>query len=220
MTSSGDAEQQNEQDLSRTTLMEPDSIAKQLWTLAKQGDQLAFEHLFGLHTDRLLLYIRARLGGELKAKLEPEDILQDGYLAACRCFDDFDYADEGAFLRWMCRIIDNRLRDSHDHFAAQKRQALPLPRSSWTGPVTALSRIERHSEIEAALSQLRDEHREVLLLRYFQGLSCEEAGQKMQRSADAVECQRRLAPTGSSGPERVGAATPPLAGWTDGELPG
>jgi RNA polymerase sigma-70 factor, ECF subfamily len=166
--------------------MEPESITKQLWTHAKQGDQVAFERLFGLHTDRLLVFIRARLGAGLKSKIDPEDVLQDGYLAALRSFDEFEYADDGAFLRWMCRIIDNRLRDCCDHYAAQKRQVVPLPRSDATGPVTALGRVESRQQIESALLQLSNEHREVLLLRYFQGLSCEEAGQRMHRSPGAI----------------------------------
>ncbi len=44
-------------------------------------------------------------------KLEPEDVLQDAYLAASKRFSELDYCTDGAFVRWMCRIIDNRLRD-------------------------------------------------------------------------------------------------------------
>ncbi len=166
--------------------MEPESITKALWRQAKSGDAQAFEQLFSRHTDRLLVVIRARLGGALREKLEAEDVLQDAYLAAWRSFDDFDYTDEGAFLRWLCRIVDNRMRDAHDHFAAKKRQVVPLPRSAPTGPVTALGRAENRRQIELALSRLSDEHREVLLLRYFEGLTCEETGARMNRSAGAV----------------------------------
>ena len=92
-----------------------------LWRQAKAGDQSAYERLFSLHADRVLVFIRARLG-KLRAKIEPEDVLQDAYLSAHRSFADFEYTDDGAFLKWLCRIIDNRLRDSHDYFTAKKRQ--------------------------------------------------------------------------------------------------
>lgn len=166
--------------------MEPESITKVLWRKAKAGDAEAYERLFGLHVERLLVFTRSRLGEAIRAKVEAEDILQEAYLAAFKDFERFEYTDDGAFLRWMCRIIDNRLRDAHDYFAAKKRQADVLPRSAPTGPLTALGRAEDRQRIERALQQLSPEHREVLLLRYFEGLSAEEAGQRMQRSAGAI----------------------------------
>jgi RNA polymerase sigma-70 factor (ECF subfamily) len=166
--------------------MAPDSITHQLWQQAKTGDRSAFEQLFGLHTDRLLVFVRAKLGGRLREKIEPEDILQEAFVAALKSFEDFEYTDDGAFLRWMCRIIDHRLRDAHDYFAAKKRQEIVLPKSALTGPVTALGRAENRQQIETALAQLSDEHREVLLLRYFEGLSADEAGQRMNRTAGAI----------------------------------
>ena len=165
--------------------MEPESFARVLWRQAKAGDQSAYERLFSLHADRVLVFIRGRLG-KLREKIEPEDVLQDAYLSAHRSFEQFDYTDDGAFRRWLCRIIDNRLRDSHDYFSAKKRQEVPVPKAALTGPVTALNRIEKQEHIEQALQNLSDEHREVLLLRYFGGLSADETGQRMNRSAGAI----------------------------------
>jgi len=165
--------------------MEPESTTKILWRQARAGDQQAYERLFGLHVDRLRMFVRMRLGS-LREKIEPDDVLQDAYLAAHRAFDTFEYTDDGAFLRWMCRIVDNRLRDAHDFFTAAKRQEVAIPKSAPTGPVTALGRAENRAAVERALAQLSDEHREVLLLRYFEGLSAEEAGERMNRTAGAI----------------------------------
>jgi RNA polymerase sigma-70 factor (ECF subfamily) len=167
-----------------------ESISRVLWRQAKQGDQSAYERLFALHVDQLLVFIRLRLGTRLAAKIEPDDVLQDVYLAAHRSFDQFEYAEDGAFLKWLCRIVENRLRDWHDHYAAQKRQPVEVPRSSPTGPVTALGRLEDQLRIEQALQRLEPDHRLVLLLRYFEGLSAEQTAERMQRSPGAV---RKLA---------------------------
>jgi RNA polymerase sigma factor (sigma-70 family) len=98
----------------------------------------------------------------------------------------------------MCRIIDNRLRDANDYFLAKKRQEVVVPRSAPTGPVTAMGRAENRQQVEAALAKLGDEYREVLLLRYFQGLSAEEAGLRMERSPGAIRslCTRALVELG------------------------
>jgi DNA-directed RNA polymerase specialized sigma24 family protein len=78
-----------------------------LWRQAKAGDLAAYEQLFAMHADRALLFIRARLG-KLRDKIEPEDVLQDAFLAAHRAWDGFDYTDDGAHLRWtLTRLAEN-----------------------------------------------------------------------------------------------------------------
>jgi RNA polymerase sigma-70 factor (ECF subfamily) len=162
------------------------SITETLWRQAKAGDEAAYGRLFALHADRALLFIRARLGPHLRNTIESGDVLQEAYLAAHRGFDAFTYQDDGSFFRWLCRIIENRIRDWNDYTRAEKRQAAPLPASDPTGPITALDRKLDRQRLLAALDRLIEDHRVVLLLRYFEGLSSEEAGARMQRSAGAV----------------------------------
>jgi RNA polymerase sigma-70 factor (ECF subfamily) len=163
-----------------------DPTTRDLWDQARAGDRAAYDALFARHADRALLFIRARLGPKLRQKVEAVDVLQDAYLAAHRSFADFDHADDGAFFRWLCRIIDHRIRDLGDHFGAQKRQPVVVPRSAPTGPVTAVARAEHQAKVAAALDRLADDHRQVVLLRYFEGLTAEEAGERMSRTAGAV----------------------------------
>lgn len=166
------------------------TITHTLWTQARAGDRAAYDRLFALHSDRARMFIRARLGPQLREKLECDDVLQEAYLAAHRAFDQFQYTDEGSFTRWLCRIIDNRIRDLGDHFGALKRQAVDLPLSDPTGPVTALDRVEHRAKVARGLNELADDHRQVLLLRFFEGLSAEETAERMGRTAGAV---RKLA---------------------------
>lgn len=166
--------------------MPPESITHELWRRAKSGDQAAFDELFAIHTERLLVFIGAKLGSRLRERIEPQDVLQDAYVAALQGFEQFVYTDDGAFLKWMCRIIDNRVRDANDYFTAAKRQVQVLPQSAHTGPVTAMARAEGLERLQAGLGKLSDEHREVILLRYFQGVSTEEAAVQMQRSPGAI----------------------------------
>jgi RNA polymerase sigma-70 factor (ECF subfamily) len=163
-----------------------DSLTKTLCDQARAGNRAAYDRLFALHADRALFFIRARLGPKLREKLESGDVLQEAYLAAHQAFDQFEYTDDGAFSRWMCRIIDNRIRDLGDHFNAQKRQPVPVPRSNPTGPETILNRAEHREKVAIALDKLDTDHRAVLLLRFFEGLSAEETGKRMDRSAGAV----------------------------------
>lgn len=167
-----------------------ESITKILCEQARAGSQQAYDQLFALHTDRALLFVRSRLGAKLRGALESRDVLQDAYLAAHQAFGEFVYTDEGAFMRWLCRIIDHRICDLGDRHAAAKRQIVPLPQPDPSGPLTRLDRAEHRERVAKALEQLSDDHRQVLLLRFFEGLSAEEIGQRLQRSSGAV---RKLA---------------------------
>ena len=163
-----------------------ESITRDLWLKARGGDRIAYDRLFGMHAERALLFIRARLGPRLRQKVESVDVLQDAYLAAHQAFARFDYTDESAFTRWLCRIIDNRIRDLGDHFDALKRQPVELPRSDPTGVITALDRAEHREKIARGLEALDEDHRQVLLFRFFEGLTSEETGERMGRTAGAV----------------------------------
>lgn len=166
--------------------MEPESLSHRLWQQARAGNSAAFEQLFALHTPRLLVLIRYRMSDRLKAILEPEDILQEAYLAAFRSLPDFAYTHDGAFIGWLCRIVENRLRDLHDYHTAAKRQTVERPARSATGPWTALQRSENRQRIERALGELSVEQREVLLLRYFEGLTAIEVATRIGKTAGAV----------------------------------
>src|SRR5262249_28671049 len=78
-----------------------ESITRILCDKARAGDREAYDRLFGLHADRALLFIRARLGPRLREKVESQDVLQEAYLAAHQAFASFRYTDEGAFTRWL-----------------------------------------------------------------------------------------------------------------------
>jgi len=163
-----------------------ESITRILCDQAQAGSREAYDRLFALHADRALLFIRARLGRKLRECVESQDVLQDAYLAAHQAFPQFEYTDEGAFTRWLCRIIEHRLCDLGDHFGALKRQAVEVPQSNPTGPWTAVDRAEHRERVARAMDSLSDDHRQVLLLRFFEGLSAEETGARMQRSAGAI----------------------------------
>lgn len=148
--------------------------------LARSGDELAYEALFERASERLLLYIRLRLGAKLAERFDPLDVLQETYLHAHRSFGSFEAHGAGAFRAWLCGIADHRIRDMARHAGAQRRRA-PGPQRSPsvieriaerdTSVGAQVARREREQQLAAALNELDDPEREVLLLRYFQGLS-------------------------------------------------
>jgi len=153
---------------------------------ARGGDADACEALFARVADRLLLYVRLRLGPRLAGSLEPMDVVQDTYLAALRAFPGFEPRGPGAFSRWLFRIADNRLRDAVDHLDAHKRQALAQAvrsssvltrlRAEEASPATESDRREQVDALRDALVDLAEDERQAVLLRHFHEATFAEIG--------------------------------------------
>ena len=177
---------------------EPGSSAAtaELVRRARCGDREAYDRLFSRATPRALLFVQLRLGPGLRGRVEEADVLQDAYLEAHAAFPRFLYQGEGSFSRWLCRIIENRLRGLADyHFAAKRSparvpvrisQVIQLALSPATGPSTAADRRERHGRLARAMESLPVEDREVLLLRFFQDRTVDEIAHLMGRSPSAI----------------------------------
>ncbi len=177
----------------------PDPQTLDLVGRAKAGDSEAYDQLFGSAAERILLFLRVRLGAALAGKLEPMDILQDTYAEAHKAFRNFEYQGDGSFIRWLCRIAENQIRAASDYMGAAKRKApgeqLPVTRvmerarATATGPATALGRVEVRERLAWAMGQLEDDERQAVLLRYFQDRTIDEVAELLGKSATAT---RRL----------------------------
>lgn len=165
---------------------------------ARAGDREAYDRLFALAADRVLLFLRVRMGPELRARLEPMDVLQEAYVEALEGFARFEYRGDDTFARWLCRIAENKIRGLAKYHGAKKRrpqgvvpvsQVLDRAQARATGPVTAAARLESRAALEEALATLAVEEREALLMRYFEGSELADIADRTGRSVSAV---RRL----------------------------
>jgi RNA polymerase sigma-70 factor (ECF subfamily) len=129
------------------------------------GDRAAFEELVNLYQPRLRFFLASMVGEEHSA----DDLLQEVWLEVYRGVARL--ADPGAFLAWLYQIA--------------RRQALRVLRKKRL-PLVSLEKIDLAEDedeeftaddaqrVHAALRQLAAEQREVLLLRYFEGMAYED----------------------------------------------
>ena len=109
-----------------------DETTEHLLDRARAGDREAFDALCREHSDHLTTLVRRRLGAELGAKLEPEDILQETFLRAFETIGVFRGQDERSFLSWLASIAEHLIWN-----ASQKRslkQAQLVFDASGSGP--------------------------------------------------------------------------------------
>lgn len=171
-------------------------LTENLVRLAQGGAGDAYEALFARVAERLLLYVRLRLGTRLGARVEALDVVQETYLLAHRDFERYRERPGASFSAWLYRIADNRLRDLSAHHAAAKREALReaaqgsavLARlcAEATGPATEADRRDRADALGAALDELDELEREALLLRHFHDLTLDAIAEQLGTSEPSV----------------------------------
>jgi RNA polymerase sigma-70 factor (ECF subfamily) len=144
------------------------------------------------------------MGKELRTKLDSMDLVQEALLSAFQGLGNFTYKNEGDFLRWLSRIAQNALHGHLDKLHAAKRDirkeiqiagsrptagagsvGTPLPIEATT-PSAILSKQEDLDKLENAMDELRPDYRRVIVLAKIDGLSYNQIGQRLGKSADAV----------------------------------
>jgi DNA-directed RNA polymerase specialized sigma24 family protein len=138
---------------------------------AQGGDRAALNDLCARYQDRVLAAVRLRMGAKLRRKVESWDIVQEVLMGAFRHIKSGDFGTEGALMKYLNVLVENRLRDEADRQNAQRRNAdreislgarsssdgnplIDLPDRSAPGPSTLLSRMEDLERMERAMDGL------------------------------------------------------------------
>lgn len=186
------------------------TTTQQLVCQAKEGSAEALNELYERYATRVLAAVRARLGAKLRSKVESWDIVQEAFMASLRNLDGFQHKSDGAFLAWLAKIVENRIRDEAAFFQAKKRDMdkegpLDQPESPEGGASGLAGRKEDQTpsklvvlgedlqRLEAAMDLLPVEARELVIAVKIEGLSYVEIAEQQGKSPDAVRMQANRA---------------------------
>lgn len=161
------------------------------------GDCAAISQLIDRHTHRVRDYIRMMV----KDNDVADDILQETFIKAVRVIDEGRYADTGKFLSWILRIAHNQVID---HFRSQKNAKTVSESDAGYNMLGTLRFAERtvedaiiSSQIEEDVRRLIDrlpaEQREVVMMRYYSGLSFQEIADQTDVSINTALGRMRYA---------------------------
>ena len=132
--------------------------------LTAEGHSEAAEELARRVEGPVRAAVRPRLGPELRMRVETEDILQSTIVASLRDLSGFEYRGEQAFLAWLARVAEHRIRyAARFHRAAKRdlRRDRPLAAAArvagqGTSPSQAASRTEVTVGLHRAVERLPD----------------------------------------------------------------
>jgi RNA polymerase sigma-70 factor (ECF subfamily) len=185
-----------------TRLSEPDT--EQLLDAAARGDADARGRLLDRHRQRLKRMVAVRLDRRLAARVDPSDLVQETLAEAHRRLDAYLHQRPLPFFPWLRQLAADRLGMLHRRHVGAGRRSITreeppaLPGESAlaladrllaasNGPSAGLRREERRALVRAALDDLPERDREVLVLRYLEQLSTAEVAEVLGIGEGAVK---------------------------------
>jgi RNA polymerase sigma-70 factor (ECF subfamily) len=149
---------------------------------AQAGDASAFGQLYERYRDPVFRYCLSRTG----AKHEAEDLVADVFIRAMEALDR--YEDRGLpFVAFLFRIARNAAIDKSRRTRPDMSidELVNHPESGQNVEADAARSIER-DVLFNAMSKLKPDYREVLLLRFVEGYGAADVGRMTGRSEGAV----------------------------------
>jgi RNA polymerase sigma-70 factor (ECF subfamily) len=169
-----------------------DNVEKELARLLKSRSVAAWETLFERHFDRVYRYAL----GRLFCRETAEDVAAATFDRALSTIDNYSYRGRPvlAWLYGIARNVVNETRRSQMRHRATELLDSLLNRENRHGPSNGLALMEADGtnaivlrmDLQQALRDLTEMQREVVLLRYFAGLTAAETGQVIGRPETAV----------------------------------
>ena len=156
-----------------------------------RGNKAALQNLLSHYRSYLSLLARLRMNRGLQVRVDASDVVQETQFEAARRMRDFLDREPMPFGVWLRKMAHERLlniRRQHlgaKRRAAQREVALPDRTSlqiagqllgGGTTPSRQLGRRELARRVRRAVAELPLADRQILLMRYFEGLSYEEVG--------------------------------------------
>lgn len=195
---------------------------------ARDGSVAAIGTLLEAARSYLLLQAEQQLPHALRAKLGPSDIVQETAIDAHRDFVRFRGTTQEELYAWLRTILQNNVTDAVRRFTmAQKRAAnreeslsvvvdrhgISVLRAGSNMPDHSAMRREDAALVTLMLTQVPDDYQTILRLRYWEGLTFPQIGDRIGRSEEAARKLwfRALARLNSviQATPRLPAATPP-----------
>lgn len=161
----------------------------QLIQRAKNGDPAAFAEIYDRHQPAIYRYVFYQVGDTATA----EDLTADVFVRLVERIDSFTYRGH-PLLAWLYTIARNLITDHRRR--AGRSLSVPLDERLVASQVdleeTVDLRLTQH-RLAAAIAHLTEEQRQVILLKFVEGLDNKTVAQILSKSVGAIKALQHRA---------------------------
>jgi RNA polymerase sigma-70 factor (ECF subfamily) len=176
----------------------------ELLAQAKAGDGAAVEQLLERHREPVRRMIDLRMDQLVRRRVDASDIVQEVLIEANRRLEEYLKNPTMPFHLWLRHMAQDRLIDAHRRHRGAARRSIdreqplavgPIDQSTYDlaaiqdpelTPAAAATWNELQRRFQAAIDQLDEQDREVVLMRHFEYLSNSEVAQALSLSEPAA----------------------------------
>jgi RNA polymerase sigma-70 factor (ECF subfamily) len=164
-----------------------------------------FEKLVTPHLKQLLWYIGQRMSKKIRGRLDAEDILQNTLITAHRRFKKYKEKKDVDFVYWINRIATDKIiaayrenvetssrsvnkehKDEVSHDSDSPPNIMDCVKGNAPNPLDSLISSDQASIINEVLEQMKPSDKEIIVMRYFRGLTNDEIADIIGVSVFAV----------------------------------
>jgi RNA polymerase sigma-70 factor (ECF subfamily) len=187
---------------------------QELLDQVRRNEAGAVDRLLARHREPVRRMIDLRLDPAIAARLDASDVVQEVLIEASRRLTDYLRDGTMPFHLWLRHLAQDHLIDAHRrHRQAQKRgvdREQPIVPAAFADrssielaaqfldpeltPASAAMQQELQRRLHAAITQLNDDDRDIILMRHFEQLSNQEVALllKLTEAASSMRYLRAL----------------------------
>ena len=201
------ASDESDPDIAAQRSIWPDSTETQaLLADARDGNAAAAGQLLDRHRDALRRMIAMRLDQRIRRRVDASDVVQEVLVDANRRLADYLQNPAMPFHLWLRQMARDRLIDAHRRHRVSAKRSVDREQAIAVGgdmdrstlelaaqlcdqqmtPAAAATMHELQARFEAALSEINEQDREIILMRHYEHLSNQEVAQALELSEPAA----------------------------------
>lgn len=152
-----------------------------------EGDKVSFEQIYERYESFMVNFFYRKLWSD---RIKAEDFAHDLFTKIIDKPESFDLTRN--FKTWLFSVANNMCKNEYKKQEVRKNTAYDVPegveaRDQATLQDTEVDKSNFNEQLKIELNKLNDKHREVFMLRHFEGLSLNEIAETLEINAGTVK---------------------------------
>ena len=151
------------------------------------GDKVAFEHIYARYESFMVNFFYRKLWSD---RIKAEDFTHDLFAKIIDKPELFDLTRN--FKTWLFSVANNMCKNEYKKQEVRKNTGYDVPegmdaKDEEVLPDQAVDKSNFEEQLKKELDKMNEKHREVFMLRHFEGLSLNEIAETLEINAGTVK---------------------------------